>query len=186
MHVKTYSASLLGALLFVLSPRSAYAAPIPPGFPDLAGYAAVDASEYMFWTHGHQFMEFYPPSKHYECSVDITGSSGGHPLAPRCSGDIPGADDAPAEEPITSGCSQAQIIPGTPPNPVGSIGRYNSTCEPFSGRHFDRPEEELPAGHKITIGPITCAQGEGDNTACLDARGGGHGFVISPERSWTF
>ena len=65
-------------------------------------------------------------------------------------------------------------------------GRSSIDLRPFLNRAFDSPENEIPAGHKITIGPIACAQGEGDNTACLDTRNGGHVFVISPERSWTF
>jgi hypothetical protein len=180
MHTKFSCAALASVALAVFPPvaSTVYAAP-PPGFPNLNDDAPADARSHVFFTRGSKFVALYPPSKHYHCLINVTGKSWDQAHAPSCVGDIPGADEAPAEGPIPDGCFQVSISPD-------SLSRFHAVCGPFSNRTLEEPDYELSPGQKITVGPITCAQGEGDNTACLDARGGGHGFVISPERSWTF
>ena len=169
---------------------AAHANPSPSGFPNLDDYVSVDADEYER-TVGHEVLAvvFVPASGNYSCNFSV----GGYPPpaapgvgTPECHGDIPGADDATATDDVSDGCFFVQILPGTSQHPGGAVYRSHSSCKPYASGAAQAPRIELPPGHKVTVKTVTCAQGEGDNTACLDTRNGGHGFVISPERSWTF
>ncbi|GCA98582.1 hypothetical protein [Mycolicibacterium sp. NCC-Tsukiji] len=63
--------------------------------------------------------------------------------------------------------------------PAYSFRKYGGGCPPFAGA------KALSAGQKLVKYQMTCAVGESDLTACINAATN-HGFVLQHSGSWTF
>ncbi|MBS9535024.1 hypothetical protein KIH27_15650 [Mycobacterium sp. M1] len=164
------------SVLAITSACAAEAA--PPEFPNVDSYAPVDPNTLMHMDKSWNSIVFYPASKHYSCSYLISGvgvTEQNRFLS--CEGDIPGASDAPTEGASGAGCSLVKALSGS------IIREAMQQCMPYQGSNIDIPGHELRPGQKVTYGPVTCVQDQGDRTACIN---GDHGFVISPEKTWAF
>jgi hypothetical protein len=136
----------------------------PQGFPDLSAFTAVDPSKY-----------------------DLGGRSFVSPKQVSCV-----LDHGPQKSIVCSGNN----IKGMPENVKGSgcpiVHRLDETTSdtPYS---FERVEPDcassrfvsISAGQKLSGENGTCAVGENDLVACIDADMK-HGFVLQPSGSWTF
>jgi hypothetical protein len=165
--MKTMAIVAAGAALVAVSAPPAANA-VPDGFPDLSGFAPVDATTFARpfsyaerWASGYVF--FRTPDG---ISCAIGGSSW-------CTGAFPGLS---AEQ----------------QSPCASVRQGADGAAPFRLEPSDQPcvptsDKVLNPGQKLindTYG-ITCAVGEANLAACIDTRND-HGFILKPSGSWTF
>jgi hypothetical protein len=156
---------------------TASAVSAPPGFPDLDGFTDVSAD--------HDVSGLYPLAKFStETGLQCAMWSSRGDTAAFCFGAIPGLDH-PANQ-VYAGDYQAHFSQGAPP-----------AADLLGGK-------PLASGEKIVLGAggtlmggdqITCGA-HGVVVACTLIRGFGqnhgdasaqqHGFVLDPQRSWTF
>ncbi|WP_134067222.1 hypothetical protein [Mycobacteroides salmoniphilum] len=162
-----------------------------PDFPDLSGYAEVDAANYRAdMGYGNVGARFRTPDGLY-CTLDqnIRATSGQGVF---CRGALPGADGATS-------------VGGFDAIPVW--GQYDSS-KPETVDHLDEggvwkkvtidpvSYHLLPSGSKITFRAwpsmkryLTCAVDRAGMTACVSYYGqdtDDHGFVLKPEGSLVF
>ena len=161
------------------SAQTAGLAPPPPGFPDLDGFADVSA-EHTVDNHGIYPLATFTSPTGLQCAM---WSSRGDTAA-FCFGTIPGRDH-PANQ-VYAGDYKTYFDQNTPP-----------ATDKLNGK-------PLESGHKVILGAggnlmggdqITCGvqdvvvacivirefrRNHGDDTAQR------HGFVLDPQRSWTF
>jgi hypothetical protein len=152
-------------------------APPPPGFPDFNGF--IDVSPDHVVSHYYSLATFTSPTG-LQCAV---WSSRGDTAA-FCFGAIPGLDH-PANQ-VYAGDYKAYFDQNRPPD-----------TDKLNGRPLASGEKViLGAGGKLMGGDqITCGV-QGVVVACLLIRGFSqnhgddtaqrHGFVLDPQRSWTF
>lgn len=151
----------------------------PAGFPDLNGFTAVPADDYV--TTGPKgpgrWVDFSTPYN-ISCqfvAVEEPGSS----EAISCDGDMPGMDNAAYTQ-------------GSPEPGWCLIGTVRSTNS--GGLRLNRESVMCPAGpynagtllnvgQKVSYGNVTCAVGADQLVACLS---GQHGFVLKPSGSSAF
>jgi hypothetical protein len=175
LRVTATIAAVLGAILVAPAPPTASA--LPPGFPDLNAFTAVDAASHVVrYPRGGAAVGFATPDG-VECQWGILADPNAHTDI-RCSGDIPGI---PASVPDKGGAGCAQVAQSG--GLVGSTYLYvfdrhgGYTCPPFPA--------SLQVGEKITLSNITCVVAPGNVTACVDPVVN-HGFVLQPSGSWVF
>jgi hypothetical protein len=135
----------------------------PPNFPDLNAFHAVDPADYQLT--GTSFLS---PNQ-IDCVLDF----GPHHVTV-CSGDIP----AVPESVTASGCSvvrKADPATGDAPYVFERSGQACATSH----------AKPMTAGSKLSGKNGTCAVGDGDLVACIDADMK-HGFVLQPSGSWAF
>jgi hypothetical protein len=165
--MKTMAIVAAGAALVAVNLLPAANA-APDGFPDLDGFAPVDAAAFTRpfsyaerWTSGYVF--FRTPDG---ISCAIGGSSW-------CTGALPGL---PADQ--QSLC--ASVRQGADGSAPFRLGQSDQPCVPTA-------DNVLNPGQKLINNTyeITCAVGEDNLTACIDTRND-HGFVVKPSGSWTF
>jgi hypothetical protein len=159
------------------SVQTAALAPPPPGFPDLDGFTDVsqdhDVSRY------YDLATFTSPTG-LQCAI---WSSRGDTAA-FCFGAIPGLD-YPANQ-VYAGDYKAYFDQNTPPD----TGKLNGKPLASGEKVILGAGGKLMGGDQITCGVqdvlVACIvikgfrQNHGDDTAQQ------HGFVLGPQRSWTF
>jgi hypothetical protein len=153
------------------------ASALPPGFPDLNAFTAVDPeSHIVHYLRGGSAVTFATPDG-VQCNWPDLQDPNAHTDV-RCSGNIPGIPAfVPNDE--SSGCptvSQAGgLVDGTLLYVFSRHGGW--ACPPFPS--------SLNVGEKISSANITCAVAQGNVTACVDQMVN-HGFVLRPSGSWVF
>ncbi len=154
-------------------------APPPPGFPDLDGFTDVSA-DHTVDNHGFYPLATFTSPTGLQCAM---WSSRGDTAA-YCFGAIPGLDH-PANQ-VYAGDDKAFFDQNTPPANDKLNGRPLLSGQKVILGSGGR----LMGGDQITCGVqdvvVACMlirgfrQNQGDGTAQR------HGFVLEPERSWTF
>jgi len=168
---------VVGLAVSTCSTRAA-ASP-PPGFPDLAGFAAVPVEDYFVtYLRGRRVVVFSTPH-HLVCDFDAPADLA-DPPTPRlhCAGDLPGTGAA-----CTAGTVEFS------PSDAYEFLPYNWKCGDVDFRVDDFPYwsgKPLVSGEKLSYGNVTCAVGDDDLIACLDTSGGQHGFVVRASGSRAF
>lgn len=152
-------------------------APPPPGFPDLNGF--TDVSQDHDVSRHYALATFTSPTG-LQCAM---WSSRGDTAA-FCSGAIPGLDH-PANQ-VYAGDYKAYFDQNRPPDPDKLNGKPLASGE----KVILGAGGKLMGGDQITCGVqdvvVACMlirgfrQNHGDDTAQR------HGFVLDPQRSWTF
>jgi hypothetical protein len=143
------------------SPARVKAEP-PQGFPDLNAFTAVDPLKYS--VGGRAFVS----PEQISCSLDR-----GPNKSIVCGGNIDGIPAA-----VTgSGCPDVRKPEGPTDAPY-VIARPDGEC--VTARYVP-----MHAGQKLSGDNGTCAVGEDNLVACIDADNK-HGFVLQPSGSWTF
>lgn len=169
----------------VIIGNSPVAQALPPGFPDLDKFTAVDIGP--FFHEGAKYpqrsygddMAFWTPEGVYCQWGSSVGIEGFRSI--RCVGSIPGVP-ATVPDQGAPGCTAIESS-----GSAGSTMMVFSHLEPTACAAFQekRWPAVLPAGYKLVAPAITCAVGEGNVTACLDPLVY-KGFVLTPSGSWTF
>jgi hypothetical protein len=160
------------------SVQTAALAPPPPGFPDLNGF--TDVSQDHDLSDAYALATFTSPTG-LQCAM---WSSRGDTAA-FCFGAIPGLDH-PANQVYAGDYYEAHFEQGTPPADNKLNGKPLASGQKVI----------LGAGGKLMGGDqITCGV-QGAVVACIlinefsnnhgDATARRHGFVLAPQRSWTF
>jgi hypothetical protein len=155
---------LTPALSGCTQPSQPFNAP-PNGFPDLNEFQSADPADYDVGA-----ANFYSPGM-VHCLLDW-----GQEQTVICGGDIPGV-------PAT--------VPGTGCPHVRKVDRSSSHDEPYvimreQGECVSaRSVKTMQVGRKLTKANATCAVGDNQLVACIDADRK-HGFVLQPSGSWTF
>lgn len=135
----------------------------PPNFPDLKAFHAVDPAD--FQLTGTSFLS---PNR-IDCVLDF----GPHQVTV-CSGNIPGL---PKSVP-GSGCPAVRKADQASGDTSYVFQRSGRACATSHAK-------PMTAGNKLSGNNGTCAVGDGDLVACIDADMK-HGFVLQPSGSWTF
>ena len=175
---------------FLSAPMPAAGADPPPKFPDLSEYTPMSTDQYQtysaYMTRGLQFVT--PDG--YRCRMSFTHKQNGAHM--NCWGSLPGTPDN------LVGLDYLGIpdAPGATfsDTDLSAMERYESMDGEgnwHDGTVNPADYKPLPAHSKLTYtdGPLqTCAVDE-LMTACLltdQNSGRQHGFVLSPQDSWTF
>ncbi|MBS9533645.1 hypothetical protein KIH27_08610 [Mycobacterium sp. M1] len=178
--------------VWVLTGRGVPEAVGPPGFPDLAGYRAVDAASYRSSAGGEAEVVFSTRGG-VECRLPEDADRLG---GARCSGLLPGLPETADSGLGWTNCpavgtdwgSSANYFPwyvfharseGYLPRAPGAAYHSNPPCRPS----FRSPI--LEDGQRISAAHITCAVGPGNQLSCIDPVLN-RGFVLTPAGSWTF
>ena len=148
------TAGFLAAAVGAITPAHADA----PAFPDLSGYAPVNAADYVIaipntGRAADDTVYFLTPDG-IACNF-LSGSAG-------CTGsNFPG-------------------VPGGGEKSVGTDGGIQPTNAPITTDNTVRGQaiKTLPPFHSITVDGIICGVDDARMTACKDTRG--RGFVLSP------
>jgi hypothetical protein len=161
------------------SVQTAALAPPPPGFPDLDGFTDVSA-DHKIDNHGIYPLATFTSPTGLQCAM---WSSRGDTAA-FCFGAIPGLDH-PANQ-VYAGDYKAYFDQNRPPDTDKLNGKPLASGE----KVILGAGGKLMGGDQITCGVqdvvVACMlirgfrQNHGDDTAQR------HGFVLGPERSWTF
>ena len=177
MHPRVGSAPAAPPAATSTSSLTAPQAPPPPGFPDLNGFTDVSADHDV--SHHYPLATFTSPTG-LQCAMWSSRGS----TAASCFGEIPGLDH-PANQ-VYAGDYKAYFDQNRPPD-----------TDKFNGKPLASGEKvilgaggTLMGGDQITCGVqdvvVACMlirgfrQNHGDGTAQR------HGFVLDPQRSWTF
>jgi hypothetical protein len=154
-------------------------APPPPGFPDLDGFTDVSA-DHKIDNHGIYPLATFTSPTGLQCAM---WSSRGDTAA-YCFGAIPGLDH-PANQ-VYAGNYKAHFDQNSPP----ATDKLNGKPLASGQKVILGAGGNLMGGDQITCGVqdvlVACIvirgfrQNHGDDTAQR------HGFVLAPERSWTF
>jgi hypothetical protein len=155
----------LWAAIVLAGATAPTAAALPPGFPDLDAFTAVDPAPYV--QHGLKASRIGFTTPTLTCTWDYRPDHNDH-VVPGCSGTIVGL---PAEAPQSE-------MEGSCDGIGSSFGRGRGACPPPSG--YPR----LAPGHKLTAVNTTCAVTD-DGVACIDPIVN-HGFDVQPSGSWVF
>jgi hypothetical protein len=138
-----------------------------PSFPDLSGYAPVNAADYTvtYPNSGRptplQVVAFVTPD-------GVTCAFGNPPSAGCTGNNLPGM---PPAAPSSSGAPRLNTIStGSGPRPTGSPLDTNG-----------QPLKTLPPFHSITVDGVICGVDNSGTTACKDAQS--RGFVLSQHGS---
>jgi hypothetical protein len=152
-------------------------APLPPGFPDLDGFTDVspdhDVSRYYA-------LATFTSSTGLQCAM---WSSRGDAAA-FCYGDIPGLDH-PANQ-VYAGDYRTYFDQNGPPDPDKLNGKVLASGEKVvlgAGGNLLGGDQITCGVHDLTVACMVIRgfrQNHGDDTAQR------HGFVVSPQTSWTF
>lgn len=160
----------------------------PPGFPDLAKFAAVDAGPF---THSYDYgrggkgtlVSFGTPDGVY-CNWQQSSDVTKHP-AINCIGNVPGVPSyvVDRDEP---GCTEVRFQGDW----AGGADTYGFLHSYASGGSCPtaaaaQASAVLKPGQKLTSSNITCAVADGNVTACIDPVVN-RGFMLTPAGSWTF
>ena len=161
------------------SVQTAALAPPPPGFPDLDGFTDVSA-DHKIDNHGIYPLATFTSPTGLQCAM---WSSRGDTAA-FCFGAIPGLDH-PANQ-VYAGDYKAHFDQNRPPDTDKLNGKPLASGE----KVILGAGGKLMGGDQITCGVqdvlVACMvikgfrQNHGDDTAQR------HGFVLGPQRSWTF
>jgi hypothetical protein len=161
------------------SVQTAALAPPPPGFPDLDGFTDVSA-DHKIDNHGIYPLATFTSPTGLQCAM---WSSRGDTAA-YCFGAIPGRDH-PANQ-VYAGDYKAYFDQNTPP----ATDKLNGKPLASGEKVILGAGGNLVGGDQITCGVqdvlVACMvikgfrHNHGDDTAQR------HGFVLGPERSWTF
>ncbi len=135
----------------------------PAGFPDLTKFAAVDPSHYTLGGTA-----FVTPDQ-VTCVLDY-----GPRKSTVCSGEIQGLPTSVSG----TGCPVVRKVDESSSNAPYVLRREEPGCA--SSRVMP-----IHAGQKLIGANGTCAVGEDDLVACIDADFK-HGFVLKPSGSWAF
>lgn len=173
---------LTAALLAALVPPGALlpapvAAALPPGFPDLSKFSAVEPAPYIsVGIKGGRGIGFVTDG--LSCGWQLSNDPNAHEGAV-CSGNIPGMPAEVPHEQYAPGCDGISMSgPSGGVSPLYTFLRGNGPCVPPLGSH------RLAVGAKITAGNTTCAV-TADGVACVDLIVN-HGFVLQQPLSWVF
>jgi hypothetical protein len=155
---------MVGAVICACTSPAAVKAAPPQGFPDLNAFTAVDPSKYS--VGGRAFVS----PKQISCVLDH-----GPQKSIVCSGNnIKGMpENVPG-----SGCPIVHKLDET----TSDTPYRFELVEPDCGSSRFVP---IFAGQKLSGDNGTCAVGENNLVACIDADMK-HGFVLQPSGSWTF
>ena len=160
----------------------------PPGFPSLDGFTAVPADGYLTtsgagvaprlsFTDPHNVVcDFYGgPAPAPQPSQDI-----------KCKGDIPGLDDVPfpgGGRSRPGDCVVGSVDFKGPGYQLSRMSYFGCDGNPATA---PSGAKSLSAGQKVSYLNVTCAVGNDNLVACLDATSGDHGFVLQRSGSWAF
>jgi hypothetical protein len=157
-----------------------HAGALPPGFPNLDGFASVPIDNYIATgpKGPKRFVNFSTPYN-IECSFVATTDSPppGSSQGVGCDGEIPGVASGPTP---TESCA------------IGKVGEAGA-----SGFRIERELTNCPigsfkdgtllnVGQKVSYQNATCAVGGDGLVACLDTSVGQHGFVLKPSGNVVF
>lgn len=173
------SAALFAAALTLIG-CGPHAAALPPGFPDLGGFAAVPVDNYIGTgpKGPGRFVSFSTPYN-IECSFTATTDPvpAGTTQGVGCDGDIPGVASRGTP---TEACAVGKV------GEAGAAG-FRTEREPTSCPLGSfNSGTLLSAGQKVTYQNVTCAVGGDGLVACLDTSLGQHGFALKPSGNVTF
>jgi hypothetical protein len=167
----------VAAAIAVTAIATPKASALPPGFPDLNAFTAVDAKSHIVrYQRGGADISFATPDG-VQCSWAALQDPNAHTDV-RCFGHIPGI---PAFVPDNggSGCATVAQSGGLADSTMLYVftrgGGYACPAVPTS----------LRVGEKISSSNITCVVAAGNVTACVDQMIN-HGFVLRPSGSWVF
>ena len=163
------------ALITLLPPAKASA--LPPGFPDLNAFTAVDPTPHVVrYPRGGASVGFATPNG-VACNWAALERPNAHTTV-TCSGDIPGIPTSVLDH-GGDGCARVSQSGGLAGSTLIYVfnRRGGWTCPPLS--------PSLQAGEKISLSNITCVVSTGNVTACVDPIVN-HGFVLRPSGSWVF
>jgi hypothetical protein len=177
------------ALAAVLPAATPVAAADPPQFPDLTGYAAVNDKDYTtFSAYMTAGVQFVAPGG-YRCRVAFTHKAASTSMA--CWGKLPGTP----HNYVGLGHTMDSLAATFADVDLGSMEKYQTMDADGMHEGTVSPDayRPLPPNSKVTYtdgAPQTCGVNE-TMTACVvgespDPNHGGHGFVLSPQGSWTF
>lgn len=157
-----------------------HAGALPPGFPDLNGFASVRVDNYIATgpKGPGRFLEFSTP---YNIQCGFTATANPQPAGSsqgiHCEGQIPGVSSGPTP---TESCATGTVADW---GAAGfRIDKQLSGC-PIGSYNTGTP---LGAGQKVTYQNVTCAVGGDGLVACLDTSLGQHGFALKPSGNVTF
>lgn len=175
------AAACCGAILG----NSPVAQALPPGFPDIDKFTAVDPA--LFIHPGAKYPQrsygddaaFWTPDGVYCQWGSSAGIEGFRSI--RCVGNIPGVPEMVPNH-GAPGCTALESKGGSPSGMLVFSHLDLDACANSQRRDWSAV---LPVGHKLDAPAITCAVGEGNVTACVD-RFLYKGFVLAPSGSWTF
>ncbi|MGL6234261.1 MAG: hypothetical protein ACRC20_02850 [Segniliparus sp.] len=190
--MRIYGALVLTAIFGSLAAPNAAA---HPEFPDLDGYAAVDAKSYeTYQTYGVRGVQFVT-QEGVRCRMPTY--SRGPAFWARCWGPLPGVEhgeNAVSAPDISTG-ADGQHSFGATLKEVDLAG-FEQVTEPDGSGQFTKRSIDpsayrlLTPGHKIELGSeqfgAACAVGDAGMIACVAHWSGDSGFVLSPDGSWTF
>ena len=164
-------AVLISAVLLapVLAPR---ASALPPGFPDLGGFAAVPAEQYFGGTPGENAAPMLDFSTPFNITCSFRTDGGGRSSQYlRCKGRM--ADSADP-------CAFGEIFWESSKDSYDRSWSGSDCANPFSYAKL------LSPGQKVSFLNVTCAVGDDRLVACLDTYNGEHGFFLQPSSSRFF
>jgi len=178
----------VAAASVIPGPAPQAAAQPPPNFPSLDGYTAVPADGYVT-TSGTGVAPRLSFTGPYNLVCDFYGGPAPAPQPSqdiKCKGDLPGLDDVPFPGGGRSRPGDCVVGSVDFKGPGYELSRMSySGCD---GNPASAPSgsKALNAGQKLSYLNVTCAVGNDNLVACLDATSGDHGFVLQRSGSWAF
>jgi hypothetical protein len=152
------------------------AAALPPGFPDVGKFSAVDPAPYIYvGQKGGRIIGF--TTAQLSCSWELPTEQGEH-RSVGCSGEIPGVPEGVPTNSYGLDCDSISMGGPVGSSPLYTFSRGNGPCPPPHG------SPRVAVGAKVTAGNVTCAVTD-DGVACIDPIVN-HGFVLQHPLSWVF
>jgi hypothetical protein len=159
--------------------QTAAMAPPPPGFPDLAGFTDVSA-DHRTDNHGIYPLATFTSPTGLQCAMWSTRGD----TAAYCFGPIPGLDH-PANQ-VYAGDYKAYFDQNTPP----ATDKLNGKPLASGQKVILGAGGNLMGGDQITCGAqdvlVACIVIKGFRQNHGEDAAQRHGFVLDPQRSWTF
>ena len=159
-----------------MAPVAPVAGALPPGFPDLSKFSAVDPAPYIYaGQKGGRIIGFM--TAQLKCSWELSADPDEH-YGVGCAGDIPGIPEGVPPNKYGVDCDGISMGGPVGTSPLYTFSRGNGPCPPPDG------SPRLAVGAKITAANLTCAV-IADGVACIDPIVN-HGFVLQHPLSWVF
>ncbi len=154
----------------------------PHQFPDLSGYHAVNASDYeTYATYGIQGVQFATPAG-YRCRMSTNFKASRQMV--ECWGALPGTAH-----------NHVAVITQSKQTTAATFSDVNlSWMEQYDFRPSEGPAgvidpknyKPLTALNKVSYAGYTCGVDPASTACQADDPSSQHGFVLSPQGSWTF
>lgn len=158
------------------------AAADPQQFPDLGGYTAVNYNDYLTYSaYGTQGVQFVTPGG-YRCRLSYIGRASTSMI--QCWGSLPGTSHNLVGVSYPSG-GEATFAD----KDLSTMERFQWMDGPgnwHDGTVSPDAYKPLPPHSNVSYSGATCGVDESMTACALTGRDQRHGFVLSPNGSWTF